>query len=154
MTSENVFSNGNEKFIASASFLNSVFPATIESDRNNCEVIEGLEPQSGFELEKKINIAKRTCSNCGTSSTSTWRNLGDQIVCNACKCFYRKHGKNRPIHMRKDTIISRHRKACKISVPNEVVFTVKDEPNQNSLEFDSGAVAEVMCLMLQYLKNP
>ena len=154
MTTENILSNGNNKFDSAGKFSNSIFHATIESENAICEVSETLEPYSVFELEKKRNIGTRTCSNCGTSSTSTWRNLGNQIVCNACKCFYRKHGKNRPIHMRKDTIITRHRKACKLSVPNEVVFTVKDEQNQNSLEVDSGAIAEVMCLMLQYLKNP
>lgn len=162
MSSDNILSNSNDEFIDSEIF------ATIESELNNCKVGEKLLTFSGFELEKKRNIGTRMCWNCGTSSTSTWRKLGDQIVCNACKCFYRKHGKNRPLNMRKDTIITRHRKACKLSVPNEVVFTVKDEPNQpnevvftvkdepnqNSMEFDSGVVAEVMCLLVQYMKNP
>lgn len=96
------------------------------------------------------NIALRECSNCGTSSTSTWRNLGDQIVCNACKCFYRKHGRNRPINMRKDTIITRHRKAYKLTVPHESMFELNyDFPS----EPDSKVVAEAVCMMLHYLQN-
>ena len=154
MTSENIFTNLNDEIDNSVKYSNSAINARSEPMENTCEVNDRLKPFTGFEFEKKRNTGMRICSNCGTSSTSTWRNLGDQIVCNSCKCFYRKHGKNRPIHMRKDTIITRHRKVCKLSVPNEVVFTVKDAPNQNSLEFDSGAVAEVMCLMLQYLRNP
>jgi len=99
------------------------------------------------------NIAPRACSNCGTSSTSTWRNLGDQIVCNACKCFYRKHGRNRPIHMRKDTIITRHRKAYKLTVPNESMFQLNDDFSPQITEPDSKVVAEAVCMMLHYLQN-
>ena len=153
MSAQNILSNVKDDFNATK-ISNLAIHAVIESAKGICVAGNQPEHHLGFESEKKRNIGARICSNCGTSSTSTWRNLGNQIVCNACKCFYRKHGKNRPIHMRKDTIITRHRKACKLSVPNEVIFTVKDEPNQNLLEFDSGAVAEVMCLMLQYLKNP
>lgn len=104
-------------------------------------------------LKSKATVSSRTCSNCGTSSTSTWRNLGDQIVCNACKCFYRKHGRNRPIHMRKDTIITRHRKVCKLTVPNEGMFELKDEPILQISEPDSKIVAEAVCMMLHYLQN-
>lgn len=150
MTFEIFSSNTNEGY-DSKNDLNT--NTMIESEKNHCEGLGLNEANIRVELEKKRNIGVRTCSNCGTSSTSTWRNLGDRIVCNACKCFFRKHGKNRPIHMRKDSIITRHRKSFKLSIPNEVVFNVHDVPIQNSLEFDSGAVAEVMCLMLQYLKN-
>lgn len=99
---------------------------------------------------KKSEIRSRICSNCGTSSTSTWRNLGDQIVCNACKCFYRKHGKSRPIHMRKDTIISRQRKSCKPTMPNEGMFLIKDDLN---FDTDSTSAAEAVCKFLEHLKN-
>lgn len=54
-------------------------------------------------------MTQRECANCGTSATSTWRTLDGKIVCNACKCFYRKHGYPRPLTMRKDTIASRKR---------------------------------------------
>lgn len=106
------------------------------------------------ELGRQSN-STRTCSNCGTSSTSTWRNLGELLVCNACKCFYRKHGRNRPVHMRKDTIVTRHRKSCKPGVPNEGMFQINEDSNDiiNISELDSSAIAEAVFMMLQYLKN-
>lgn len=106
------------------------------------------------ELGRQCN-STRTCSNCGTSSTSTWRNLGELLVCNACKCFYRKHGRNRPVHMRKDTIVTRHRKSCKSGVPNEGMFQINQDSDEiiEFSELDSSAIAEAVCMMLQYLKN-
>ena len=94
----------------------------------------------------------RTCSNCGTSSTSTWRNLGENLVCNACKCFYRKHGRSRPVHMRKDAIIPRHRKVCKTSVPNEGVFKIdgKEGIMDGVVEPDSCLFAEAVCMLMKY----
>lgn len=154
MTSNNVFAKLNAETDKSIDYSDSALYVSNESEESISGAKDRHNPYDASDLEKRRNTTSRSCSNCGTSLTSTWRNLGDQIVCNACKCFYRKHGKNRPIHMRKDSITSRNRKTCKLSVPNEVVFKMMDAPNQNSLEIDSGAVAEIMCLLLQYLKDP
>jgi hypothetical protein len=123
-------------------------------DVSNSFGIQNTEMKSADGLVKKPNgnATSRVCSNCGTSSTSTWRNLGEQIVCNACKCFYRKHGRNRPTHMRKDTIITRHRKTYKLTVPNESMFQLNIE-HQPITEPDSKLVAEAVCMMLHYLQN-
>jgi hypothetical protein len=136
---------------------------SFEFQNNDNQVDLGLRNQvvssknlmySAKKFEESVNNEKksRTCSNCGTSSTSTWRNLGDLLVCNACKCFYRKHGRNRPLHMRKDTIISRHRKPCKLKTPNESVFRITSDNRQN-LEMDPLLLAEAVCKLMQSLKN-
>ena len=119
---------------------------SFSKDNDEVVFVAGMVKPSG-----KTN--SRVCSNCGTSTTSTWRNLGDQIVCNACKCFYRKHGKNRPIHMRKDAVITRHRKAYKLTVPNESIFHLNNDYAQLINEPDSKVIAEAVCMMLSYLQN-
>lgn len=132
-------------------FISEIAYEKIQSRLNNNGNIE-IEPVER-SMKKSCTIASRTCSNCGTSSTSTWRNLGDLIVCNACKCFYRKHGKNRPINMRKDTIQTRHRKTCKLSVPNESMFHLSNELAPQISESDSKIFAEAVSMMLHYLQN-
>lgn len=124
------------------------------SKENEAKSMDQEFPRMRDEAGKSKDASpSRTCSNCGTSCTSTWRNLGEHIVCNACKCFYRKHGRNRPIHMRKDRIITRHRKACKLTVPNECMFHLSDESSLQTSEPDSKIVAEAVCMMLHYLQN-
>ncbi|XP_074656237.1 uncharacterized protein LOC141909622 [Tubulanus polymorphus] len=51
------------------------------------------------------------CANCGTSTTSLWRrNNEGEPVCNACGLYYKLHGINRPLSMKKDGIQTRKRK--------------------------------------------
>ena len=50
------------------------------------------------------------CFNCGTSKTSLWRrDQGGNALCNACGLFYKLHGVNRPLSMKKDVIRKRNR---------------------------------------------
>lgn len=50
------------------------------------------------------------CFNCGTSKTSLWRrDQGGNPLCNACGLFYKLHGVNRPLSMKKDVIRKRNR---------------------------------------------
>ncbi|XP_058796252.1 putative uncharacterized protein DDB_G0279653 isoform X2 [Phymastichus coffea] len=52
-----------------------------------------------------------SCTNCGTSTTTIWRrNLKGEMVCNACGLYYKLHGVNRPMTMRRDTIHTRRRR--------------------------------------------
>lgn len=145
----------NDEFIGE---MNDISLDRYFNGRTNCENVPKSTGQEFLKINGKTaksndtNLS-RTCSNCGTSCTSTWRNLGEHIVCNACKCFYRKHGRNRPIHMRKDKIVTRHRKACKLTVPNECMFHMNDESNLQSSEPDSKIVAEAVCMMLHYLQS-
>ncbi|XP_069354221.1 transcription factor BCFI-like isoform X4 [Maniola hyperantus] len=50
------------------------------------------------------------CSNCQTGTTSLWRrNAQGENVCNACGLYYKLHGINRPLAMKKDAIQVRAR---------------------------------------------
>ncbi|GLG93113.1 GATA-binding factor A [Gryllus bimaculatus] len=63
---------------------------------------------------RRMNSARRagmSCSNCQTSTTSLWRrNQLGEPVCNACGLYYKLHGVNRPLAMKKDSIQTRKRK--------------------------------------------
>lgn len=52
-----------------------------------------------------------SCTNCGTMTTTIWRrNMKGEMVCNACGLYYKLHGVNRPVTMRRDTIHTRRRR--------------------------------------------
>ncbi|OQR74005.1 GATA-binding factor 5-A-like, partial [Tropilaelaps mercedesae] len=63
---------------------------------------------------RRLSASRRqglTCSNCSTTNTSLWRrNSVGEPVCNACGLYFRLHGVNRPLTMKKDTIQTRKRK--------------------------------------------
>ena len=51
------------------------------------------------------------CTNCHTTQTTLWRRNNDgEPVCNACGLYFKLHGVNRPMAMRKDGIQTRKRK--------------------------------------------
>ncbi|XP_054158930.1 box A-binding factor-like [Oppia nitens] len=60
-----------------------------------------------------------TCSNCHTSTTTLWRrNNQGEPVCNACGLYFKLHGVNRPLAMKKEGIQTRKRKP-KAATPQE-----------------------------------
>ncbi|XP_032456107.1 putative mediator of RNA polymerase II transcription subunit 12 isoform X5 [Nasonia vitripennis] len=51
------------------------------------------------------------CANCSTTTTTLWRrNNNGEPVCNACGLYFKLHGVNRPMSMKKDGIQTRKRK--------------------------------------------
>ncbi|KAL3891373.1 hypothetical protein ACJMK2_003635 [Sinanodonta woodiana] len=57
-----------------------------------------------------------SCANCHTSTTTLWRRNSDgEPVCNACGLYYKLHGVNRPLAMKKDGIQTRKRKPKNLS---------------------------------------
>ncbi|BES95299.1 GATA Hypothetical protein protein [Nesidiocoris tenuis] len=52
-----------------------------------------------------------SCANCSTTQTTLWRrNNNGEPVCNACGLYFKLHGVNRPLTMKKDGIQTRKRK--------------------------------------------
>ncbi|XP_044728165.1 nitrogen regulatory protein areA-like [Chrysoperla carnea] len=52
-----------------------------------------------------------SCANCNTTNTTLWRrNNGGEPVCNACGLYFKLHGVNRPLSMKKEGIQTRKRK--------------------------------------------
>lgn len=59
-------------------------------------------------LAKRVDLC---CTNCGTKTTTIWRRNADgDMVCNACGLYFKLHGVNRPVTMRRDTIHTRRRR--------------------------------------------
>jgi GATA-binding protein, other eukaryote len=82
-----------------------------------------------FKIILKGNIKRsNVCTNCNTGETTLWRRCPNgSPVCNACGLYYKLHGVNRPIAMRKDGIQTRKRKSKKSKSPK------KDDFNELSM---------------------
>ena len=67
---------------------------------------------TSYHQPRKLIVGPDTrCSNCSTGNTSLWRrNLSGSPVCNACGLYFKLHGQQRPLNMRKDTVQGRKRK--------------------------------------------
>lgn len=78
---------------------------------------------------RRLSASRRvglSCSNCQTTMTSLWRrnSLGEP-VCNACGLYYKLHGINRPITMKKDSIQTRKRKPKGGMKSSDTPITIK-----------------------------
>lgn len=63
------------------------------------------------ETNRANRIASSSCSceNCGTNTTSLWRRLEGQLVCNACALYKKLHGVSRPVALRNGIVRKRKR---------------------------------------------
>ncbi|GAB4820800.1 hypothetical protein N2152v2_007846 [Parachlorella kessleri] len=56
------------------------------------------KPAAAVDLLQK---PVKQCANCKTTSTPLWRKDRqlDMLLCNACGCWYKQHGRHRPVHL-------------------------------------------------------
>ncbi|XP_028157376.1 GATA-binding factor A-like isoform X1 [Ostrinia furnacalis] len=98
---------------------------------------------------KRLSAARRhgqCCTNCGSRTTTLWRRNNDgEPVCNACGLYYKLHGINRPLAMRKDGIQTRKRKPKKSgSATKPPQDAAKKEGHSSpSLDDSKPSIAEV-----------
>lgn len=74
--------------------------------------ITGVKTGVKKPVNRGARLSKDTCcANCNTQTTSLWRrNSQGSPVCNACGLYWKLHGIQRPVHMRKDKVCNRNRK--------------------------------------------
>lgn len=80
--------------------------------RENLLFMPTFRDFSCTKLPRKLVVGPDTrCTNCQTGSTSLWRRTtSGSPVCNACGLYFKLHGQQRPLNMRKDTVQGRKRK--------------------------------------------
>ncbi|CAH0564092.1 unnamed protein product [Brassicogethes aeneus] len=75
----------------------------------NVQVVKGGKGGGSPNMPRRVDLA---CTNCGTQTTTIWRrNMKGEMVCNACGLYYKLHGVDRPVTMRRDTIHTRRRRS-------------------------------------------
>nr|XP_002122567.2 transcription factor GATA-3 [Ciona intestinalis] len=83
---------------------------------NACGLYHKMNGQNRplIKPKKRLSAARRagtSCSNCSTTTTTLWRrNASGDPVCNACGLYFKLHGVNRPLTMKKEGIQTRNRK--------------------------------------------
>ncbi|KAK3600554.1 hypothetical protein CHS0354_003491 [Potamilus streckersoni] len=91
-----------------------------------------IKPQKRLSGSRRVGLA---CANCHTTTTTLWRrNSEGEPVCNACGLYYKLHGVNRPLAMKKDGIQTRKRKPKNLSKNTNS----KDSANTSTINTNAG----------------
>ncbi|XP_078000716.1 GATA-binding factor 2-like isoform X2 [Glandiceps talaboti] len=92
---------------------------------NACGLYHKMNGQNRplIKPKRRLSAARRagtSCANCQSTQTTLWRrNASGDPVCNACGLYYKLHGVNRPLTMKKDGIQTRNRKLSTKSKKNK-----------------------------------
>ncbi|XP_070559039.1 GATA-binding factor 2-like isoform X2 [Ptychodera flava] len=99
---------------------------------NACGLYHKMNGQNRplIKPKRRLSAARRagtSCANCQGTQTTLWRrNANGDPVCNACGLYYKLHGVNRPLTMKKDGIQTRNRKLSTKSKKNKNKGMVED----------------------------
>ena len=86
-------------------------PANVAVASKKLNTEETNKKQQPTVRRPQIKYDGSVCINCKTTTTTLWRRTPDaQLICNACGCYFKLHGKHRPIKYKSDAIRTRSRR--------------------------------------------
>lgn len=105
----------------------------METEPHFLSQLSGAKGPPWSVFKKQPNLAAKRvdlcCTNCGTKTTTIWRRNADgDMVCNACGLYFKLHGVNRPVTMRRDTIHTRRRRPKRQRTRGAAPDTNGDQP--------------------------